>query len=368
MVSLESCKLFRGLPVAELESLRQVANERSYGMGETIFKQGDPGDGIYIVKGGEVHIAVVASSGELRVISKLGPGELFGEMAVIDSDPRSASALAGERTTLYFVSRSDLLEMMNRTPQLTMGLVREISRRLRDFNRQYIHEVLEAERLALVGRFASAIVHDLKNPLHVISLSAELAATPNVPQETRTTSKARISKQVERITLMVNELLEYARGSNTATCLLARVSYAAFIQQQIEDIRQELAARGVAVQIEGAVPSVTVQINAQRLSRVFYNLCGNAADATGSGGRIIIRVRTAGDQVVTEVEDNGDGIAPEVADKLFQPFVTFGKPNGTGLGLTISKKTIEDFNGKITVQNAPKGGALFAFTLPIQPD
>lgn len=368
MVSLQSCKIFQGLPVAELESLRQVAHERTYGMGETIFKQGDPGDGIYIVKSGEVHIAVVASSGELRVISKLGVGELFGEMAVIDSDPRSASALAGERTTVYFVSRNDLLDMLNRAPQLTMGLMREISRRLRDFNRQYVREVLDAERLALVGRFASAIVHDLKNPLHVISLSAELAAMPNAPQEARNSSKTRISKQVDRITTMVNELLEYARGSNTAACLLARVNYSQFVQQLIEDIRQELGATGVTVQIEGAVPPATVQVNTQRLTRVFYNLCGNAADATGSGGRITVRVRTNGDQVVTEIEDNGDGIAPEIAEKLFQPFATFGKPNGTGLGLTISKKTIEDFGGKMTAQNAAKGGALFAFTLPIQPD
>ncbi|MGZ4964199.1 MAG: ATP-binding protein [Limisphaerales bacterium] len=368
MVSLESCKLFRDLPVAELESLRQVTRERTYGMGESIFKQGNPGDGIYVVKGGEVHIAVVASSGELRVISKLGPGELFGEMAVIDSDPRSATALAGETTTVYFISRPDLLEMMHRAPQLTIGLVREISGRLRDFNRQYIREVLDAERLALVGRFASAIVHDIKNPLHVISLSAEIAAMPNATQDARSTSKTRISKQVERITTMVNELLEYARGSNTSSCLLSRVNYAEFVKQIIEDIRQELGLRGVTVLVEGTVPSVTVQINALRLTRVFYNLFGNAADATGSGGRIFVRVKTVDAEVVTEIEDTGTGIAPEIADKLFQPFVTFGKANGTGLGLTISKKTIEEFHGKITVNNSPKGGAVFSFTLPIQPD
>ena len=300
MVSLESCKLFRELPVAELESLRQVTRERTYGMGETIFKQGNPGDGIYVVKGGEVHIAVVASSGELRVISKLGPGELFGEMAVIDSDPRSATALAGETTMVYFISRTDLLEMMQRAPQLTIGLVREISGRLRDFNRQYIREVLDAERLALVGRFASAIVHDIKNPLHVISLSAEIAAMPNATQDARSTSKTRISKQVERITTMVNELLEYARGSNTSSCLLSRVNYAEFVKQIIEDIRQELGLRGVTVLVEGIVPAVTVQINALRFTRVFYNLFGNAADATGSGGRIFVRVKTVDAQVVTE--------------------------------------------------------------------
>lgn len=368
MVSLESCKLFQGLPVAELESLRQVTRERTYGMGETIFKQGEAGDGIYVVKGGEIHIAVVASSGELRVVSKLGPGELFGEMAVLDSDPRSATALAGETTIVYFISRGDLLEMLNRTPKLSMGLVREISGRLRHFNSQYIREVLDAERLALVGRFASAIVHDIKNPLHVISLSAELAAAPNASQESRNTSKARISKQVDRISTMVNELLEYARGSNAGSVSLSRINYAQFVQQIVEDMRQELGLRGVVIHLDGAVPPATVQINEERLTRVFYNLFGNAADATGSGGRIFVRVKIASDHVVTEVEDTGSGIAPEIADKLFQAFVTYGKANGTGLGLTISKKTIEDLGGNITVHNSPRGGAVFSFTLPIQPD
>jgi signal transduction histidine kinase len=369
MVSLESSKLFQGLPVAELESLRHVARERSYGMGETIFKQGDPGDGIYIVKSGEVHIAVATPSGELRVISKLPPGELFGEMAVIDSDPRSATALAGNKTTVYFVSRPDLLNALNRAPQLTIGLVREISRRLRDFNRQYIREVIDAERLALIGRFASAIVHDLKNPLNVIGLAAEMAAVPNASVETRSTSKARISKQVERITSMVNELLEYARGSNTGVAMLVRANYETFVRQLVEDTRPEYDLRGVTLVIEGDLPNVKVQIHPTRLARVFHNLFGNAADAMRNSGRIIVRVHASKDgEVITEVQDTGKGIPPEIAEHIFQPFVTFGKPNGTGLGLTLSKKTIEDHHGKIIGRNSPQGGAVFSFTLPIQPD
>lgn len=369
MVSLESSKLFQGLPAAELDSLRQVARERSYGMGETIFKQGDPGDGIYVVKSGEVHIAVATPSGELRVISKLPPGELFGEMAVIDSDPRSATALAGDTTAVYFVSRPDLLNMLSRAPQLTIGLVREISRRLRDFNRQYIREVLDAERLALIGRFASAIVHDLKNPLNVIGLAAEMAAAPNATVEARAVSKTRISKQVERITGMVNELLEYARGSNTGVAMLVRVNYGAFIRQLVDDTRPEFDLRGVTLIMDGDLPDVMVQMNPPRLTRVFYNLFGNAADAMHNSGKITVRVRAnKNGEVVTEIQDTGKGIPAHIADQIFQPFVTFGKANGTGLGLTLSKKTIEDHHGKISGYNSPQGGAVFSFTLPIQPD
>ena len=81
------------------------------------------------------------------------------------NEPRSASATAEEPTVTRFIPRADLLGILENSPRLAVNLVREFSLRLRDFNRQYIREVLEAERLALVGRFARSIVHDFKNPL-----------------------------------------------------------------------------------------------------------------------------------------------------------------------------------------------------------
>ena len=130
-----------------------------------------------------------------------------------------------------------------------MGLIREISGRLRDFNRQYIREVLESERLALVGRFASSIVHDLKNPLNIIGISADMACMPTATVESRQVSKVRIRKQVERISNMVNELLEFPRGSNTSF-VLARVDYRAFVQQLIEEIQPEVALKSVTIEFE----------------------------------------------------------------------------------------------------------------------
>ena len=178
MVSLEASKLFCGLSPNDLVPLRQVTKELSFAPEQVIFKEGDPGDGIYIVKDGKVKISATVAHGELRVLSRSGPGDLFGEMAVLDNQPRSAAAVADEQTTVYFIGRPELMEILDRTPRLASALVREISLRLRDFNRQYIREVLESERLALVGRFASSIVHDLKNPLNIIGISAESSSSP----------------------------------------------------------------------------------------------------------------------------------------------------------------------------------------------
>ena len=366
MVTLESNKLFRDLTPAELEQLRRVTREIKYAADQTIFKEGDDGDGVYFVKDGLVQVSAVVGHADLKMLSRVGPGELFGEMAVLDNESRSATVTAEAPTTVYFIARADLLHLLERVPRLSAALVREISRRLRDFNRQYVREVLESERLALVGRFANSIVHDLKNPLNIIGISADMTCMPLATAESRQISKVRIRKQVDRISNMLTELLEFAAGSHT-NFVLAQVDYKTFVEQLIEEIRQEVALKSVTIEYVNAPPAILVRINPQRLSRVFHNLIGNAADAMASGGAIKMSFSRTETEIVTEFEDSGKGIAPQILDRLFQAFATYGKTNGTGLGLSICKKIVQDHKGKIYAHNVPNGGALFGFTLPLPP-
>ena len=368
MVPLESSKLFRDLSPADMENVRRVAQERSYAPNQVIFREGDPGDGIYVVKEGIVALVKVVAHGESRPISRSVEGDLFGEMAVLDNNPRSLGVVAEGPATVYFIERTALLELLDRTPRLATAVVREISKRIRDFNDKYTKEVLEGERLSLVGRFASSIVHDLKNPLNIIGISADMACMPSATPESRQVSKVRIRKQVERISNMVNELLEFAQGSNT-NFVLARVDYSAFILQLIEEIQAEVAIKSVSLELQNRPPAVGVQINPQRLERVFHNLIGNAADAMPGGGSVKIRFSINSDHaIVTELEDTGKGIPPQMLDKLFQAFATYGKTNGTGLGLSICKKIVQDHYGAIYAKNSPvTGSAIFGFTLPVLP-
>jgi signal transduction histidine kinase len=367
MVLLESNKLFCDLGPADLKKLRGVTRELTFAPNQTIFKEGDPGDGIFFVKDGLVQIQAVVGHGDLKVLSRISPGELFGEMAVMDNQPRSASAVAEEPTTVYFIGRTELEELLDRMPQLAGAMAREIIRRLRQFTRQYVREVLESERLALVGRFASSIVHDLKNPLNIIGISADMAAMPSATPESRQVSTVRIRKQVERISNMVNELLEFTQGAHT-NVVMALIDYRTFVEQLIEEIQPEVALKSVAIEYLNRPPSVQLRIDPQRLSRVFHNLMGNAADAMLTGGKIKMSFSQNGKEIITELQDTGKGIAPEILDRLFQAFATYGKANGTGLGLSICKKIVQDHHGKIYARNADGGGAQFGFTLPIPTD
>ena len=362
VTSLQSSKLFSHLPESEREKLQQVARQLKFSAGQQIFKEGDPGDGVYVVKSGQVQISALVESGERYVFSTVGAGEIFGEMAVLDDKPRSASASAETDTVLYFVERDYILELLRSSPEFSTALIHDISHRFREFSRHYVRSVLQVERLSLIGRFASSIVHDLKNPLNIINMAAEIGCSETSASPRRKMARDRILKEVERITIMVNDILEFTRGTLVAS-QLTPIEYAAFVHSTLEDMREELAENRVTLELQSEPPSFVVPMNPKRLGRVFHNLIGNAVDEMPGGGAIKLRFSTEPNSVVTEIEDTGRGIAPEILERLFEPFATHGKSKGTGLGLSICQRIIEEHGGRISAHNAPGGGAVFRFTL-----
>lgn len=338
----------------------------AFAAGAEIFKEGGTGDALYVVKSGQVQISAVFGSGERQVLSRVPPGEMFGELAIIDNQPRSATATAEVETVVYMVPRDAMVTMLNRSPQFSFSMMREMTQRLREFNRQYIRQLLQAERMALVGRFASSIVHDLKNPLTIIGMAADMACESRTTNDARMVAQTRIRKQVDRISNMVSDILDFTRGASAAQPTLSVAEYAEFAQPVIEEIAREIGAKGVTVETMGLIPEVKVAMNPRRLSRVFYNLMFNAVDEMPEGGKIKIHFRTTDTELVTEFEDTGKGIAPQMANKLFEAFETFGKVRGTGLGLSIAKRIVDEHQGRIYARNVPNGGALFGFTLPLQ--
>ena len=359
---LETIPLFRQLSRAEFEVLRRIVVERKFVAGQEIFQEGAPGDGVYFVKSGTVEIS--AGQAARHVFSRLGPGEIFGEMAIIEHRPRSAAATAAGEAEVYFLPRGEMLPFIERSPGLAFALLQHISHRLREFNQLHLRELIQAENLAVIGRFAQSVVHDLKNPLSIISLSSEMLNMPGISQEMRLKSQLRIRKQVDRISDMVGDILIFTQGAGRGVALKPG-DYRAFLLDLIGDLRSEVEPKAVTLEMENDPPEATISFDARRLSRVFFNLAHNATDAMLSGGKVFLRFQINGSELVTEIEDTGPGIAPEIAEKLFQPFATHGKAHGTGLGLSICKKIIEDHGGKMSARSQPGRGAIFAFTLPL---
>lgn len=361
MVTLESIPLFRHLKPDEFQLLQKIVQERCFPVGQEIFREGAPGDGVYFVKSGAVEIASGTSAP--RVFSRLGPGEIFGEMAVIDQQPRSATASAAQETEVYFLPRAEMLEFIKHSPTLAFALLQQVSQRLREFNQRHLREIVEAEQLAVVGNFARSIIHDLKNPLCIIGLSVDVFSSPSLPPESRALAQSRISRQVLRINDLVSDILAFTEGRRTAE--LKSVDFRAFVLNLVPELQADIVAKFIRVVLENEPPAGLVPFDTKRLGRVFHNLVQNAADFLGESGTIFLRFIPNAEKILIEIEDTGPGIAPEIADKLFQPFATHGKSRGTGLGLSICKKIIEDHGGEISVRSEAGRGAIFCFSLPL---
>jgi signal transduction histidine kinase len=338
---------------------------RRFKAGDVLFSAGEPGDGFYVIENGRVQISAPVAGGE-RLLATLGPGDSVGEMAVLDDAPRSATARAETDTEARHILRDELLQVLEKQPALALSLIREFSNRMRALNTKYVDEVVQAERLAIVGRFAATIVHDFKNPLAVIGLAAELACSDHTTPPMRHKAQNRIAQQVERMTNMLQELIEFTRPSGQRPNLRP-IEFSRYMGPLADEIRQELAERRVTLVLENEPPAVEVGLDPRRMTRLIHNLLNNAVDEMPEGGTIFLRFQASATELQIDLEDTGRGIAPEMAESIFAPFTTQGKAHGTGLGLAICRKIAEDHGGRIWAHPSPPGkGATFSFTIPLR--
>lgn len=367
MATLADCKLFSDVPGEDLEALGGAAQELRFLAGQRIFSTGDPGDGVYVVNEGEVELSGSLETSACHVLSRMGPGDVFGELAVLDEQARSANAAASCDSTVSFIPRAKILEVLNHSPKLSLRLLQEISCRLRRVNQEHLREVLQAERLSIVGRFAQSIIHDLKNPLTVIGLSTDLASRDQQISDTTRRKLGLIRKQVDRIEDLVGDVLEFTRGAPPSTSS-RKVAYGELVQKVLGNLQEEAALKSTSIELSSPPPAAEIVCDPKRISRVLVNLVNNASDFLPEGGAISVRISVREREVVTEVADTGPGIAPEVLNHLFEPFTSYGKIHGTGLGLSICRRILADHRGWIRGANRPEGGAVFSFGLPIAED
>ena len=346
-----------------MTALKVNSEKRSFRAGQIILKEGDPGDALYLIEKGGVEISSLIGNRERRVFARFGAGEYFGEMSVIDSQVRSASATAETDTVVFVVPREKVWKTFQQSPKLLVAMMREFSLRMREFDRRYLYEVFQQERLTLVGRFAQSIVHDFRSPLSNIGFAADLACADGATSEERAEANATIRKYVDRLANMIGEVLEFTRPSRSPVTI-EKTNFREFVEELIADLRLEAANKSVTIEMKTPPPEITVPVDRHRLPHVFTNIIGNAIDSMPGGGRIVLRFKATNRDVITEVEDSGPGISPDIAGRLFEPFATHGKVLGTGLGLSICKRIVEDHKGAISARTRRGHGAVFTFSLP----
>jgi signal transduction histidine kinase len=222
-------------------------------------------------------------------------------------------------------------------------------------------DLLEAEQLATIGRMASSISHDLRHSLAAITANAEFLCESGLSREQKEELYQEVRAGVNRMTDLIDSLLEFARTRESLNPAYGSVWEP--VRRAIQAVRQHPRHHGAIIE-EKFNNSGMAWFDGKKLERALYNLVLNACDAAPeAGGRVWVEITETDEGTVIEVMDNGPGIAASIRDRLFQPFVSYGKENGTGLGLTVVQKIVHDHNGTIETEHR-QGKTVFRIVLP----
>lgn len=350
-----------GFSPAAKERLLQCMLHEEYADKAYLFREGDEADGIYLILSGQVEIVRVAGKRE-QILDVISFGDYLGEVAVLDGFGRSTSARARGATSVVKIPGSDLLDVLaSGSGALTLKLFRRVLTHLRRTTDEVVREIVHKEKLTLVGEMASSIMHDLRNPVTSIRLSADLISM-DLPDGKVPKWCDGIRLQCDRLVAMAAELMEFSRGETRIA--LVRTTTTEFLEQFESLIESYLANTEVTVQF--CADPAPIQIDTMRMHRALQNLVTNAVEAlhVTPNPSIIVAATVKGSDFRLTVQDNGPGIPEAIQSRIFEPFVTHGKREGIGLGMAIVRNIVTAHHGTITFDTTPGKGTTFLVSLP----
>jgi signal transduction histidine kinase len=222
--------------------------------------------------------------------------------------------------------------------------------------------LLESEQLATIGRMASSISHDLRHSLAAIVANSEFLCDGRLTGAQREELYQEVRIGVNQMTDLIDSLLEFARTRESLNPTYASVTET--VQRAMQAVRLHPRHQGTLIQVESSGQG-SAWFDPRKLERALYNLLLNACEAApATEGRVQVTIGRSGASVTIAVADNGPGIAEPIRNKLFAPFVSYGKENGTGLGLTIVQKIVQDHGGKVLMERTADARTIFRITIP----
>lgn len=221
--------------------------------------------------------------------------------------------------------------------------------------------LIQAEKMAAVGRLTASIAHEINNPLHSVQNCLHLARRQELPVADREEYLEMAAEEMERLTHTVRQMLDFYRPS-----ALDRkpTNINESIERVLKLLENQLKSNQIIInrQFEKDLPMVLAVDN--QIQQVFFNLILNAMEAMPTGGKISIRTSSSRENISVFITDTGYGIVDEQREDIFEPFVSY-KEKGLGLGLTISFGVTTAHGGSLTLMPSPEeGGACFRLTLP----
>ena len=379
---LRQSDLFTSLSSEEIQKIVPGFKLHCHQKNDIILRENEIADRFYIVQTGSVEIWKNYHRENAVCLSVQSAGHVFGELALIDNEPRSATAVCAEKSQLLCMKKPEFLVLCDEHPQIMVAVLRILSQMIRLSNDSFISnlskrneelqlalddlkvaqkELIRAERFSNLGKLSSLIIHDFRNPLSVIKGYGEmLHVLHGDPDQVEEYSK-KIVQEVDTLNQFAQELLDYSRGDLRLVWVFSSLP---MIFQKIDDSLSESYAKlGIQVVISYKGKKA-FYVDETRVFRAMLNICDNAKKAMPEGGTLSIHGELSKEHIEITITDDGYGMDKDVLAHIFEPFYSSSKMGGTGLGMLSVKIIVEAHEGEVKIESKPGTGTTVRLRLP----
>jgi signal transduction histidine kinase len=354
-------RLFEGVDAEIVQRIAPKIGVLRKKPGEIIFREGEPGDSLYLVGQGCIKIAKAADGVDHEILDYVDQGNFFGATALLAGEPHSTTATAVEPALIGALTENTFQEILELSPsRLHMNFLRAITTRLRSANTHFMRETVRAERLRVAGALANAMLHDLKNPVCIARCCSDLIASESTDGHLREMSKM-LTDTVNGILGMTLDLLDYTRGSVSVN--KRPVSIWRLLDELNRQSLHLLPSKNIEF-VKHIRYQDNINIDLSRFARGLGNVIENAIRAMPRGGFLTVTIDAVEAEVAVRISDTGTGIAPELMPTLFEPFECRDSLHANGVGLAVAKAIVEAHGGKISVHSVPDKGTTVDIRLP----
>jgi signal transduction histidine kinase len=372
-------RAFPGIKAPEIEELIAFSKVRAYPPSSVLCRENALEDRFYMILEGEVEVTKVINNSQVRLLKTLGPGDFFGEMALIHNAPRAATVTSKTALTTLELDKAAFDRVLHNSSSIAMAMVSEISNRLRsndqlavDDLRMRASELAEAyQKLAeqeLARReFLSNVAHELRTPLMVATGYLQMLQKGIVSAEQLTAGIDTVARNVQQIATLVNDIL-FLQEMDLVLPEFQAVDINEIAKSVTEKYTEKAADRGVKLRFSPRPTLPAASGDLKSLERALMALVDNAIKFSPLGGDVDINLTEKDDSVRVAVRDHGIGIPKENQPRIFDRFYHLEKHednlfSGIGLGLAITRQVLQQHNGNLEMDSEPGKGTTFTLVL-----
>ncbi|MEW6649303.1 MAG: ATP-binding protein [Chloroflexota bacterium] len=372
-------RAFPGFQDEEAEQMVGLGTIRSYEQGVRLTTEGAYETTFFLLIEGEVQVTKKFSEDEERLLKILRSGDFFGEMAIIHDAPRAATITTLTPVEVLQLEREAFSVLLNTNSRLSLAMVREVSRRLRENDEIAINDLrhkaaelsdaytklsqLEAAR----RQFLTTIAHELRTPLMAANGFMHIIRSGKLQGEALVSAVETVARNLQEIISLTNDIL-FLQEMDLILPEFQSADLGEIVAQVVASFHAAAKKQGVVLILKLPIEKLMIQADAKSLSRAFAAVLDNAIKFSPNGGQVLVGAVSLDGWAQVSVQDCGVGIAPEVLPRIFERFFHLDEVDGhlfrgAGLGLSIARQVIEQHGGEIRVESEPGKGSTFSIGL-----